>query len=284
MNKSDSLNELATALAKAQGQIQGAVRDSQNPFFKSSYADLASVWEACRKPLTENGLSVVQLPRAVGELIEVETLLLHVSGQFVSEVLAARPVKADPQGVGSVISYLRRYALAAIVGVYQVDDDAEGAMERPRPPEYLIPKKPPAPETLQQQADREARPSGLSEIYSSAKNRGIPDDEWRAKMAALGITKDKRSHSKERLVQLGQWVIDWIPSHPVATSRPTLEWLREVIRAASPALGLVSDQAILDFGSHFAGIPDDLPDVALLTPEQISAIAEEIDKRGGDTK
>ena len=119
--------ELAAALAKAQGQMSGASKDSSNPFFKSKYADLHSVWEACRKPLSENGLAVVQLPnRDV-----LTTVLMHESGEYISSEIPILAKDNSPQALGSAISYARRYALAAIVGVYQVDDDAEAAQSRP---------------------------------------------------------------------------------------------------------------------------------------------------------
>lgn len=128
MNKSEQINELAAALAKAQGAIQGAVKDSTNPFFKSNYADLASVWGSCRKALCENGLAVIQTTDEANlELVTVQTTLTHSSGQWVSGSLSMKPVKADPQGIGSAISYARRYALAAMVGIYQEDDDANKA-------------------------------------------------------------------------------------------------------------------------------------------------------------
>lgn len=129
MNKSEQINELAAALAKAQGVMEGAKKDAENPFFKSNYADLASVWDACRKPLSDNGLSIVQL---VNDKL-LETILMHASGQWVRSTVPLNPVKNDPQGLGSCISYMRRYSLAAMVGVYQVDDDAEAAMPRARP-------------------------------------------------------------------------------------------------------------------------------------------------------
>ena len=126
MNKSEAINDLAAALAKAQSQMTGAIKDSANPFFKSKYADLASVWEACRKPLSDNGLSVTQMVNGAN----LDTLLMHASGQWVSSTAVLAPVKNDPQGMGSCISYMRRYCLAAIVGVFQQDDDAESAVGR----------------------------------------------------------------------------------------------------------------------------------------------------------
>jgi len=131
VQKSESIGELAKALAVAQGQISGAKKDSENPFFKSKYADLASVWDACRRPLSENGLSVVQMPRSEitenATIIFVDTLLAHSSGEWVLESLSAVPVKDDPQGIGSCITYLRRYALGAVVGVAPEDDDGNAA-------------------------------------------------------------------------------------------------------------------------------------------------------------
>ena len=131
MQKSETLNELAAALAKAQSQIQGATKDKTNPHFRAAYADLASVWDACREALTKNGLSVAQTFEPVeGQAVALETTLLHQSGQFVSSKLVMPVSKFDPQGVGSAITYARRYALAAMVGVAPEDDDGESAMGR----------------------------------------------------------------------------------------------------------------------------------------------------------
>lgn len=129
--QSIDISELATALAKAQSEIEGAKKSSDNPFFKSKYADLSEVISASRPALTKNGLSVVQVmvPGESGRTILVTTLL-HVSGQWVRSYYPILPVKSDPQGVGSAITYARRYSYAALVGVAQEDDDAEGAMAR----------------------------------------------------------------------------------------------------------------------------------------------------------
>lgn len=127
IEQSENINELATALAKAQGKITGALKDSANPFFKSKYADLASVWEACRDQLAANGLAVVQVNGNDNDRITVTTMLVHGSGQWIRGVCSAKPAKDDAQATGSVITYLRRYGLAAITGVAQVDDDANAA-------------------------------------------------------------------------------------------------------------------------------------------------------------
>lgn len=127
MSQSENIGILAEALAKAQGQITGALKDSSNPFFKSKYADLASVWDACRGPLSENGLAVIQTTEKDDSGITVKTTLAHSSGQYISGVLTMRPKDDSPQAYGSCLTYARRYALAAIVGVAQVDDDGNAA-------------------------------------------------------------------------------------------------------------------------------------------------------------
>lgn len=134
MRMSDQINDLAAALVKAQGEIGGAKKDSENPHFRSSYADLASVWDACRAPLTKHGLCVMQFPRLTvsdgGVLLDLETVLAHTSGQFMAETLSVIVSKPDAQGIGSALTYARRYALSAVVGVAPEDDDGESAVGR----------------------------------------------------------------------------------------------------------------------------------------------------------
>ena len=131
MNQSENINELVTALSKAQGEITCAVKDTSNAFFKSRYADLSSVWNACRAPLSKNGLAVFQTMenKDDGKIILVTTLA-HSSGQWIRSYLPVLMVKQDAQGMGSSITYSRRYALSAIVGVAPDDDDAEASMDR----------------------------------------------------------------------------------------------------------------------------------------------------------
>lgn len=128
--QSEQINELAAALSKAQASITGALKDSANPFFKSKYADLASCWDACRKQLTDNGLSVMQTTDIVADTVVVRTTLAHSSGQWISGILPVRAKDESPQAQGSGITYARRYALAAMVGLAQIDDDAEAAQGR----------------------------------------------------------------------------------------------------------------------------------------------------------
>lgn len=129
MNKSESIKELATALAKAQGEMKGAIKDASNPFFKSKYADLASVVEAIRAAFSKYGLSYSQgsEPSEKNE-VRVETIIMHSSGEWLSNGILSLPVsKADAQGFGSALTYARRYSLSAAVGVAPEDDDGNAA-------------------------------------------------------------------------------------------------------------------------------------------------------------
>lgn len=130
--KSQEVGALLEALSKAQGVMAGAKQDSKNPFFKSDYADLTSVWAACRKPLSDNGLSIVQTIEAVSEKMFLVTLLGHSSGQWIKSYLPLTIKEiGKAQEVGSAITYARRYALAAMVCVCPAgeDDDGEAARE-----------------------------------------------------------------------------------------------------------------------------------------------------------
>ncbi len=133
--------DIMQALAQAQGSMEGAKKDSTNPFFKSKYADLASVWDACREPLFKNGLSIVQLTQVSGTETHLITMLCHSSGQWMKSVTPLPIDKKDPQTMGKCITYCRRYALAAMVGVYQEDDDAESITKREEKPAYRSNKK-----------------------------------------------------------------------------------------------------------------------------------------------
>lgn len=120
------MKELASAMAKAQAEIRSAKKDAANPFFKSKYADLASVVSACRDAFAKHGLSVVQSTDFDDHGMWLETYLLHSSGEFIKGRYPIRPLKTDPQSVGSAISYAKRYTYAAMAGVVTSDEDDDG--------------------------------------------------------------------------------------------------------------------------------------------------------------
>lgn len=136
MKKSDTIGALAKALAAAQGALKPAPKGAENPFFKSSYADLPAIVKACRDALAKNDISYVQAPSYEGEIIVLETILMHSSGEWISSIYPVKPVKPDPQSLGSAFTYAKRYALAAMVGVVSEDedDDANAASDRAKAP------------------------------------------------------------------------------------------------------------------------------------------------------
>ena len=130
MEMSETIGALSAALAKAQAEIGRAVKDSVNPAFKSKYADLASVWSAWQEVGPANGLAIVQLPGdCIQGVASLTTILSHSSGEYMRATMTLPVSKNDAQGVGSATTYLRRYALAAFVGIAPDDDDGNLAVQ-----------------------------------------------------------------------------------------------------------------------------------------------------------
>ncbi len=184
--QSDTLGALAKSLAAAQRVMHGAKKDSDNPAFRSRYADLESIWTACREPLASNGLAVIQTTEPQGlEGVTVVTTLVHESGEWIRGRYFCPCTKKDAHGFGSATTYARRFALAAIVGICPSDDDGNGAA---LPPQQRGPIKAPPP-TVQQQAA--ALPSqlaasvtmmdeavALNQALSSARTMGELNSVW----------------------------------------------------------------------------------------------------------
>jgi hypothetical protein len=123
--QSEQLDQLATALSIAQGEIEGAVENSANPYFKSKYADLHTVMQACKKPLKDNGLSVVMTYEVENEKNYLVTRLLHKSGQWIKGRVLLPAGKGDSQSIGGSTTYFRRYSLSSLIGLSTFDDDGE---------------------------------------------------------------------------------------------------------------------------------------------------------------
>lgn len=212
--QSPEINKLAEGLSKAQAEITGALKDSSNPFFKSKYADLAATWDACRLPLSKNGLSVIQTTQVSDQgSVYLETTLAHSSGQWIKGALPINPVKNDPQGIGSAITYARRYALAAIVGVAQVDDDGEAAhgranlLPRPLPKDYDGPVHP-----------GPFCPRNLTGVYSKIALMPIADVEPE-------VLKDAIESLKSHAIKSGKGLPPWAELF-IRESLPFLEHQR----------------------------------------------------------
>ena len=130
LNQSNVIGALAAALSKVQGSMIGAVKDSSNPFFKSKYADLASVWESCRAQLAANNLCVIQTTEMGEHGAVLVTTLAHSSGEWIRGVFPIKTKDESPQVFLSALTYARRGSLAAMVGIAQIDDDGESAQGR----------------------------------------------------------------------------------------------------------------------------------------------------------
>lgn len=144
MNKSESINELSSALAKAQAEIPVALYDSRNPHFKADYASLSSFLKAAKPHLSKHGLSVSQLPETIDNKHYLTTMLMHSSGQYISSTFCLILTKNDMQGLGSAITYAKRYGLDAMLGIGSDDDDANLAV-RVENKKYIPPQINPEP-------------------------------------------------------------------------------------------------------------------------------------------
>jgi len=172
---SEKVENLFTALNAAQAVMSGAKKDAENPHLRSKYADLASVWDACRGPLTSNGLAVIQMPSSDGPEVTVTTLLTHKSGEWIASDLTLTSDKNTPQGAGSAITYARRYGLSAMAGIAPEDDDGNEAEGRN--------KKTGSREQQQEVANRKlGRPSGPPETPVEESTQKGPQ--------AVSTTKD----------------------------------------------------------------------------------------------
>lgn len=142
MQTSQSLKELATALANFQAEVGPVIKDSTNPYFKSKYATLDNFISTIKAPLAKNGLSYAQFPTGENELC---TIVLHKSGEWMQSTAKMYPSKNDPQGQGSAITYMRRYALGAALGIAtEEDDDGNNASKRETMKPYTVARKQPA--------------------------------------------------------------------------------------------------------------------------------------------
>ena len=134
MNKSESIQNLASALCKAQAEFPAIEFDSVNPFLKNGYASLGANISGTRPALTKNGLSVTQLTFGEDGVIGVETMLIHSSGEWISDRVSMQVGeergKSSAQVAGSIVTYLRRYSLASILGIY-ADEDGDGNPPKP---------------------------------------------------------------------------------------------------------------------------------------------------------
>lgn len=142
MNKSETIGAISAAIAKAQAEVENAGKNAANPHFKSRYADLAEILNTVRPVFSGHALAIVQMPSFDSGVASVETMITHSSGEWISSICSAPVSKQDAQGVGSAITYLRRYSLAAMCGIAQEDDDGNSAVgHRPQQAQEPAPRR-----------------------------------------------------------------------------------------------------------------------------------------------
>ncbi len=202
---------MACALSKAQGKFKPASKDSVNPHFRNRYADLASIWDAIRDPLSAHGLAVVQgVLDSDPKTAVVSTTLMHESGEWIQSSVSIPIGTLNAQGVGSAITYGRRYGLTALVGIVQDDDDAESAVGRGG---VMVKAQKPAPtvdipalvQSLSESKDLE----GLKAMWAQAQQYSAHPD--------FGLAVKAKEEAKARL----------------STSVPAK--VSKAVKAASPA-------------------------------------------------
>ena len=187
MRTSEHIDKIAPALLLAQSGIKAAIKNSENPHFRSSYADFGAIVDACRESLIKSGIVVIQSPGGDGQVVTMTTRLLHTSGQWIEGEFSVRPTKTDPQGCGSAVTYMRRYSLASMVGIVTEDDDGNAASAP-------VPTSTPA----QRPAPKQAPATGRAVLAEAVRKwSGVkPEDERDAMLSvkkAAGITSKAAS-------------------------------------------------------------------------------------------
>jgi hypothetical protein len=209
VKQSEQINELAKALVAFQSEVEAAVKDAKNPHFKSKFASLESVWDVAREPLKKNGIAVIQLPDEGqdGRSVLVTTVL-HTSGQFIQASMPLMPIKNEPQAQGSAITYARRYALAAALGIIQTDDDAESAQGRAGEP---FKSSLPSMKSLQPvPGDGETRPvNGYRLTNGAYKGRAlteVPEFSLRQELARLEKRPNKDHDELQQMDRIAEFL------------------------------------------------------------------------------
>jgi ERF superfamily protein len=212
MRTSEQINEIAAAMATAQGNIKPAMKDATNPAFRSKYADLSAIWEAIRGPLAANKIAVWQEAELTEAGVAVTTRLAHASGQWVEFGPLTVPCsKRDAHGVGSATTYAKRYAIAAVVGVVSDDDDdGNAAVQKPAPGVEIVAPKPttqtviPAGAVLLKKTEQKATPTGKP-YWLLVLSTGEEVIEWKEQQAIFAEQACQNGEPVIITTSGGQW-------------------------------------------------------------------------------
>ena len=217
------IDKLALALSKAQAAIQPATKDAKNPHFGRTYSTLSSCWDVCRKPLSDNGLAVIQVPRTANNTVTVRTILTHSSGALIQGDLSVANLNTrnPSQGVGSCLTYLRRYALCAFVGISPDDDDGEGAgtgKDEPIPPPPPAPRgdpppppprgdPPPEPRRIPNPPHQGPTEPQLKRLYAITAKSPLTEDDVKSIMAKQFGIQSSTELSREQYQKLCDFLL-----------------------------------------------------------------------------
>jgi len=262
MKMSEKIDQLAAALAKAQAVIRNAVPNAVNPYYSSEYANLAEVWACVREAIKGTGLAITQTTAVTGDMTVLVTTLMHESGQWLQGEYPIAPCRQqkdrgwvdshDPQAYGMAISYARRYALAAIIGIATEDDDAESATHPPvKRAETEAPARPaPAPVRAKANDANDETDEGLAEKLEAELKKisaitGRSASQILEEASSFTGKDGKMYHGKKAIADFRRKNGDW----QVAWMRATLGRLRQIAEEVG-ADSLENDPDVPEFVKH----------------------------------
>ena len=190
MNLENANAALFAAIAQAQGEVENATKSATNPHFKSRYADLAEVLNTVRPTFARHGLAIIQSVSTEQQLVTVATTIAHKEGGFVTSSLSCPAPTSKIQDLGSMVTYLRRYSVAAMTCISQEDDDGNAASQRPAKAS-TEPQKPSPTQALTEaatvaQGGTEALKAWFGGLTKSEREAIAASPEWTTIKAAAG--------------------------------------------------------------------------------------------------
>lgn len=222
MNTSESINEVAKALCDVQANLKPARFNSTNPFFKSKYADLNSVFDSCRSLMADHGLSITQFPGTApmesGPAVSLTTRLMHESGQWLEDTMVIPLSKATAQDYGSALTYARRYAISAIIGIV-ADEDDDGNQAQP-PDRKKAVKSAAKPTKKATVSANQQKPSAEQMKQLHAAGTAFYADKWDDQRTAIVkyVSNGRVTSSKHLTLEEWQKAIDGIKAKADAIS------------------------------------------------------------------
>lgn len=215
-NKSESIKHIAVALVAFNTEVKSISHDSLNPHFKSQYTSLDHMIDETKPILAKHGLTVMQFPGGDGERVTIRTMILHNTGEWIeTEPLTLKPVKLDPQGAGSAITYARRYSYAAALSLSLGDDDDGNSVSQP-PKTTQTQNRAAAPQVSQSQENSNSvisqviSPAQISYCQRLFKSKGISDIDFTRMIEEISGQDQLNALTKKQASEL----IDILNNYP----------------------------------------------------------------------